>query len=68
MAESKTLGFDLPSESPSGEAIFSWTWFNHFGKREMYQVSCLILEVMFNIADIKELRGDYSDKRWIRTE
>jgi hypothetical protein len=37
-----TLNYDmqLPSESPSGTAIFAWMWENHTGNREMYMVSC----------------------------
>jgi hypothetical protein len=36
-----TLNYDmqLPSESPSGTAIFAWMWENHSGNREMYMVS-----------------------------
>jgi hypothetical protein len=29
--------FTIPSYAPSGNAIFSWTWFNEIGNREMYQ-------------------------------
>ncbi|KAL7950574.1 hypothetical protein V8C42DRAFT_340196 [Trichoderma barbatum] len=28
--------FTVPSDAPSGEAIFAWTWFNQIGNREMY--------------------------------
>lgn len=36
-----TLNYDMqvPSESPSGTAIFAWMWENHSGNREMYMVS-----------------------------
>ncbi|KAI9636833.1 uncharacterized protein MKK02DRAFT_25144, partial [Dioszegia hungarica] len=38
------MDFVLPSEAPSGEAVFSWSWFNHQGNREMYQ-NCAIITV-----------------------
>lgn len=28
--------FALPADTPSGEAVFAWTWFNNEGNREMY--------------------------------
>ncbi|OKL58455.1 hypothetical protein UA08_06155 [Talaromyces atroroseus] len=28
--------FTVPSDAPSGNALFSWTWFNKIGNREMY--------------------------------
>lgn len=39
MAEDLTNSFTIPKAAPSGEAVFSWTWFNRLGNREMYQVS-----------------------------
>jgi hypothetical protein len=39
MAEDLTNSFVIPKAAPSGEAVFSWTWFNRLGNREMYQVS-----------------------------
>lgn len=32
MTDSTTIDIALPSEAPSGEALFAWTWFNHAGK------------------------------------
>jgi hypothetical protein len=32
LTDSTTIDVDLPSEAPSGEALFAWTWFNHAGK------------------------------------
>jgi hypothetical protein len=29
--------FAIPADTPDGEAIFSWSWFNKVGNREMYQ-------------------------------
>jgi hypothetical protein len=28
--------FALPDDTPTGEAMFAWTWFNQIGNREMY--------------------------------
>ncbi|EGE82167.2 DNA-directed RNA polymerase [Blastomyces gilchristii SLH14081] len=28
--------FEIPSNAPSGKAVFAWTWFNRIGNREMY--------------------------------
>ncbi|OAF59377.1 hypothetical protein VC83_04250 [Pseudogymnoascus destructans] len=28
--------FTVPSDTPTGPAVFSWTWFNKVGNREMY--------------------------------
>ncbi|KAI5859095.1 hypothetical protein BZA05DRAFT_383323 [Tricharina praecox] len=30
------LGFTVPAEAKSGEAILAWSWFNQVGNREMY--------------------------------
>jgi hypothetical protein len=35
MIEGLTLDFVLPSDAPNGDALFSWTWFNFAGNREM---------------------------------
>lgn len=32
LTDSTTIDVDIPSEAPSGDALFSWTWFNHAGK------------------------------------
>lgn len=31
-----TWPFTLPNDTPAGEAVFAWTWFNNIGNREMY--------------------------------
>uniref|UniRef100_A0A093VS10 Extracellular protein n=1 Tax=Talaromyces marneffei PM1 TaxID=1077442 RepID=A0A093VS10_TALMA len=31
-----SYNFTIPSDAPSGQALFSWTWFNKIGNREMY--------------------------------
>ncbi|RGP79700.1 spore coat sp96 precursor [Fusarium longipes] len=35
-AGTSSFDFKVPSDAPSGEAIFAWTWFNQIGNREMY--------------------------------
>ncbi len=35
MIEGMDLNVNIPSEAPSGEALFSWSWFNHEGNREV---------------------------------
>lgn len=36
--------FTLPSDTPSGEMVFAWSWFNHEGNREMY-MNCAVITV-----------------------
>ena len=33
---SSNFDFTVPSDAPSGAALFTWTWFNEVGNREMY--------------------------------
>lgn len=35
-ANDASYDFTLPSETPDGEMLFAWTWFNNMGNREMY--------------------------------
>ncbi|CAG7561485.1 unnamed protein product [Fusarium equiseti] len=35
-AGTSSFDFKVPSDAPSGDAIFAWTWFNQIGNREMY--------------------------------
>ncbi|RSL71672.1 hypothetical protein CEP53_001420 [Fusarium sp. AF-6] len=35
-AGTTSYDFKVPADTPSGEAIFAWTWFNQIGNREMY--------------------------------
>jgi hypothetical protein len=37
--------FTIPSYSPSGVALFAWTWFNEIGNREMY-MTCAHVQVV----------------------
>ncbi|ORY35689.1 hypothetical protein BCR39DRAFT_460379, partial [Naematelia encephala] len=43
--EGNTIDFLLPSDAPSGTGLFSWTWFNLQGNREMYQ-DCAVIDVI----------------------
>lgn len=36
--------FKIPSDAPSGNAVFAWTWFNLIGNREMY-MNCAFVNV-----------------------
>lgn len=36
--------FVVPKDTPSGEAIFAWTWFNKVGNREMY-MNCAAVKI-----------------------
>lgn len=31
LTDSTTIDVDIPSEAPSGDALFAWTWFNNAG-------------------------------------
>ncbi|KAH6900103.1 hypothetical protein B0T10DRAFT_15259 [Thelonectria olida] len=35
-AGTSSYDFKIPSDTPSGDVIFAWTWFNQIGNREMY--------------------------------
>jgi hypothetical protein len=37
--------FTIPSYSPSGVALFAWTWFNEIGNREMY-MTCAHVQIL----------------------
>ncbi|TWU71682.1 hypothetical protein ED733_001900 [Metarhizium rileyi] len=32
----RTWDFTIPADTPTGDAIFAWSWFNRVGNREMY--------------------------------
>ncbi|KAJ5783195.1 hypothetical protein N7457_004969 [Penicillium paradoxum] len=40
----KKYKFDIPSDAPSGDALFAWTWFNKVGNREMY-MNCAMVSI-----------------------
>lgn len=39
LEDSMTIQVPVPTESPSGEALFAWTWFNYMGKRRIFLLS-----------------------------
>ena len=41
---SSSYQFTLPSDTPSGEMLFAWTWFNNEGNRELY-MNCAAITV-----------------------
>ncbi|KAM0239594.1 hypothetical protein ACHAP5_008242 [Fusarium lateritium] len=43
-APSSSFKFALPVDTPGGNAIFAWTWFNRIGNREMY-MNCAAITV-----------------------
>jgi len=47
-----TFPFKVPSDTPSGKALFAWSWFNQIGNREMY-MNCASI----NIVGAKKIRG-----------
>ena len=40
----KQYQFDVPSDAPTGDALFAWTWFNKVGNREMY-MNCAMITI-----------------------
>lgn len=47
LVEGLTQDVTIPSDAPSGDALFAWSWFNLVGNREMYQ----------NCAPVKIING-----------
>lgn len=39
-----SFDFRIPSDTPEGELVFAWTWFNRLGNREMY-MDCSAIKV-----------------------
>lgn len=44
LAGESSFDFKLPADTPGGDAIFAWTWFNKIGNREMY-MNCAAITV-----------------------
>ena len=44
LIEGLTTSLTIPTDAPSGEALFSWSWFNLLGNREMYQ-NCAVVTI-----------------------
>jgi LysM repeat protein len=40
----QSYDFQVPADAASGDAIFSWSWFNEIGNREMYQ-NCAVVSI-----------------------
>ncbi|KAJ5990159.1 hypothetical protein N7499_010686 [Penicillium canescens] len=40
----KKYKFNIPSDAPTGDALFAWTWFNKVGNREMY-MNCAMVNI-----------------------
>ncbi|KAK7733085.1 hypothetical protein SLS53_008273 [Cytospora paraplurivora] len=47
------LGFEIPPDAPTGDAVLAWSWHNRVGNREMYM----------NCAAVTLTRGDSSSLR-----
>ncbi|KAG6056165.1 hypothetical protein E4U17_002439 [Claviceps sp. LM77 group G4] len=54
-----TLKFTVPSDTPSGPALFAWSWFNQIGNREMY-MNCASITIA---GSGKKLRGSTQSLR-----
>ncbi|KAL1647418.1 hypothetical protein SLS58_002747 [Diplodia intermedia] len=39
-----SYGFTIPTNAPSGTALFAWTWINHTGNREFY-MNCAVVDI-----------------------
>uniref|UniRef100_A0A1Y1LT34 Chitin-binding type-4 domain-containing protein n=1 Tax=Photinus pyralis TaxID=7054 RepID=A0A1Y1LT34_PHOPY len=39
-----SYNFRLPADAPAGDCVFSWSWFNFEGNREMYQ-NCAVVTI-----------------------
>ncbi|KAG5937240.1 hypothetical protein E4U53_000045 [Claviceps sorghi] len=51
-----SYGFTLPGDTPSGTALFAWTWFNKIGNREMY-MNCAVIDIVGSGKKQKKKRG-----------
>ncbi|KAF7562713.1 hypothetical protein G7046_g1406 [Stylonectria norvegica] len=43
-AGTSSLDFKLPEDTPAGDVVFAWSWFNQIGNREMY-MNCAAITV-----------------------
>lgn len=53
--------FTLPNDTPSGDAIFAWTWFNNLGNREMY-MNCARVTIGKRSVDAGDPPGTFSER------
>jgi hypothetical protein len=44
--DSLTADITIPTDAPSGQAIFAWMWENEVGNREMYMVSRICFGIL----------------------
>lgn len=44
LSGTSSYDFKIPSDTPSGDALFAWTWFNKVGNREMY-MNCATVSI-----------------------
>ncbi len=44
LIDGMTTTITIPTDAPSGQALFSWSWFNLLGNREMYQ-NCAVVTI-----------------------
>jgi hypothetical protein len=51
--------FTLPDDTPSGDALFAWSWFNQIGNREMY-MNCAHVTIAGGGKSSKAKRDDPS--------
>ena len=51
--------FTVPADTPGGEAVFAWTWFNNLGNREMY-MNCA--SVTIGGSATKAKRASFDDR------
>lgn len=51
--ENAVLDFTVPNDTPAGDAIFAWTWFNQLGNREMY-MNCAHVKITGESHDVSK--------------
>ncbi|KHN95853.1 RNA polymerase Rpb1 repeat domain protein [Metarhizium album ARSEF 1941] len=51
-----SFGFVVPGDTPAGNAIFAWTWFNQVGNREMY-MNCAAVTIGGGAPKVRKARG-----------
>ncbi|MBE7181473.1 MAG: hypothetical protein INR71_09740, partial [Terriglobus roseus] len=56
----KTYDFTIPSDAPSGRALFAWTWQNEVGNREYY-MSCSQVDITGGPDDYNDDSAALSD-------
>ncbi|KAL6855262.1 hypothetical protein ACO1O0_006401 [Amphichorda felina] len=49
--------FTVPNDTPAGDALFAWTWFNNLGNREMY-MNCASVTIGSSVQQTKRAPSD----------